>query len=150
MLKKVRGLTILFSSGLFFLIDQIFKYLARSHPDFSFYLLPNRLGWEFYTNNGIAFSIPLPSILILTLTPAVLLLLIYITATEKNKSPLFFLSLLLIIFGAFSNLIDRIFFQATLDYIRLYSGVINVADIMILSGAVLFVVDSFKRAKDKK
>ncbi|MBD3311701.1 MAG: hypothetical protein GF349_04410 [Candidatus Magasanikbacteria bacterium] len=133
-------------AGLFFIIDQYFKYLARTYRDFTYYIIDPWLGWELFLNKGIAFSIPFPNIIILILTPLILGFIIFFLLSKKQKKeslvPSF--SLFLIIFGALSNYLDRIFFAATVDYFRIFSSVINIADIMITTGAFLFIYNQLK------
>jgi len=57
------------------------------------------------------------------------------------------ISLGLILFGALSNYIDRVLFGATIDYIRLFTAVINLADVMIVGGVGLLLVKSYKAPK---
>ena len=58
--------------------------------------------------------------------------------TEHEARNTCLLSLILIISGALSNFIDRILFGATIDYIRIFTGVINLADVMIVVGLFTF------------
>ena len=60
--------------------------------------------------------------------------------TEHEARNTRLLSLILIISGALSNFIDRILIGATIDYIRIFTGVINLADVMIVVGASLLFV----------
>lgn len=126
-------------SGLFLFLDQILKYLARTNPDFTFYFWKPMLGWEYFANTGIAFSIPVPNWLVILITPIILILFVSLILKAKKKSNLFYLALLLIIMGAISNFIDRILFSATIDYLRILTGIINLADVMIVVGAGMMV-----------
>jgi len=134
-------------SGLFLLADQLLKFAARSNPDFSFYLFPNWLGWEYFSNSGIAFSLPFPNLLLIIFTPLIILGLLVFLSKQKSPSKYFTLGILLIVFGAVSNLTDRILFGATTDYFRIISSIINLADAMIVAGAALLLAEEYKRAK---
>lgn len=129
----LRGLLI---GGSFFLVDQYLKFVARTNQSLDWYIVEPWLGWEYYANPGIAFSIPVPNALLILVTPLILIgLLVF---WEKKKRPArLTMALLLIVAGAISNLIDRILFDATIDYLRLGTSVINLADVAILWGAVL-------------
>ncbi|MFA6486122.1 MAG: signal peptidase II [Candidatus Magasanikbacteria bacterium] len=48
----------------------------------------------------------------------------------------------LIFFGALSNLIDRVCFGYTVDYFFILTGYINLADVMIVVGFILFFAHS--------
>jgi len=47
--------------------------------------------------------------------------------------------------GALSNLIDRVLFSITIDYLRIFTSVINIADIMIVAGVVLLVLSEISK-----
>jgi len=63
--KLIRPTMITFVGGFLFLVDQVLKYLARVNPDFAYYIWKPWLGWELFLNNGIAFSLPFPNILVI-------------------------------------------------------------------------------------
>ena len=48
----------------------------------------------------------------------------------------------LIFFGALSNLIDRVMYSHTVDYFLILTAVINIADVMIAMGFVVYFVYS--------
>ena len=135
---------ILLLGGLFlFALDQILKYIAYSNQNLVF-VWNKLIGWEFYANTGIAFSLPFPNTILLVFTPIIIFILSAYYLKTKPKNKFLRISLLLIIFGATSNFIDRILFGITIDYFRLFTAVINLADIMIVSGVLLLLI------KDKK
>lgn len=127
-----------FVGGLFFIIDQVLKYFSRNIWTEK-KLLSTFFGWYPFENMGVAFGIPVPSIITITLSFVVLFLLIYLFKHSTQSNYLHKLGLVLIICGATSNLIDRILFGFTTDYLLLLTGVINLADIMIVGGFGLFV-----------
>jgi signal peptidase II len=136
-------------SGLFLLVDQVLKYFARTNPDFTSYLWKPWLGWEYFPNNGIAFSLPFPNTLLIILTPLIILALFIFLTKQKTPSSYFIFGIILIIGGAVSNLIDRILFTATIDYLRILTGVINLADVMIVVGAGLLVWGEIKNRQNE-
>ena len=137
-MKTNSRLTIyLLISGFFLLLDQALKYLARTNSDFSFYLWKNWFGWEYMGNTGVAFSLPMPNIVLLIITPLVLLGVSYFLVSRKKKSNIFIFGGLLFLLGAVSNYIDRVLFSVTIDYLRIVTGVINLADVMIVVGVVV-------------
>ena len=139
--------------GFFLLVDQVLKWAARSNPDFEYYIIGKWLGWEYMANPGIAFSLPFPNWLLVLITPLIIFgLIVWATKVFHKKSSislrqaqgrLYLLSLILIIFGALSNFIDRVLFAATIDYLRVLTGVINLADVMIVAGAGMLVVEGW-------
>lgn len=148
--KNTRLITYSLVSGCFFILDQLFKYLARTNDTFTYYLIKPWLGWEYFANPGIAFGLPLPNWLLVLVSPLIIFgLAILLTKKYKNSSHWTSLGLILIIAGAISNLADRIIFEVTIDYIRILTSIMNLADIMIVVGAFLIVM-SGKKAKIKK
>lgn len=142
--------------GFFLLADQLLKWLARSNPDFQYYIFGKWLGWEYMANPGIAFSLPFPNWLLVLIAPIIIFGLIVwaIKHARRNMEHgtwnTYLLSLIFIISGAISNFIDRVLFSATIDYLRIFTGVINLADVMIvIGGFLLFVTPQLRRA-DKK
>ena len=72
-------------SGFLFTIDQFLKYFARTNPDWTYYLWHPWLGWEYFTNTGIAFSLPFPNGLVIILTPLIILgLIIWMIKLVRN------------------------------------------------------------------
>ncbi len=143
-------------SGFFLLLDQILKYIARGNTEFSFYVWKKYLGWEYFENSGIAFSLPFPNWLIIILTPIILLGLFYFVTKKKRPfgtssgrvQPIFYFGIFLIFAGAISNFIDRVLFGITIDYLRILTSVINLADVMIVVGAGIVLLDNYLRQKE--
>lgn len=136
-------------SGFFLVLDQILKFLARTNPTDRLHLIDNLLGWEYYGNPGIAFSLPFPNTLLVIGTPLILLLLVAYLGKKKEVDNRTFLAACLIFFGAISNLIDRILFELTVDYLRILTSVINIADIMIIVGTILLIFPKQDQDIDK-
>lgn len=108
------------------IIDQLSKYIIRSSGGF------------YICNSGISFGIHL------SLGIFYLLWIIIITAIVllifKSRSKLTIFSLLLILSGAFSNIIDRLFFGCVIDFINIKVWpIFNIADILISAGAILLI-----------
>ncbi|OGH59850.1 MAG: hypothetical protein A2725_02435 [Candidatus Magasanikbacteria bacterium RIFCSPHIGHO2_01_FULL_33_34] len=143
MQNKIDHLILLFGGLFLFFLDQFLKYLAYSKQNV-FFVWNKLIGWEFYANKGIAFSLPFPNTILLIFTPIIIFLLITYYLKTKNQNILLKISLLLIILGAISNFIDRIIFGITIDYFRIFTIVINLADIMIVFGVLLLM---FKNKK---
>ena len=143
MKNKIRLTIYIFVSGFFLCLDQVLKFWARGNQEFSFYIWKNWLGWEYFENAGIAFSFPFPNWLIIILTPIILLGFLYFVTKKKRPfgvssgqlHTIFYLGIFLIFAGAISNFIDRVLFGVTIDYLRVLTGVINLADVMIVVGA---------------
>ena len=137
--NKTRLLVPYFAGGFFLLLDQLLKHFAKTNPESTFYLWKPWLGWEYMENLGIAFGLPLYANITIILTPIIILGLIYYWRKNKTRNCLSRLAVNLIFFGAVSNFIDRIVYGATIDYWRLFTVVINLADVMIVVGAGLLI-----------
>lgn len=144
--KKFLPYLTVFVGGFFLLLDQGLKQFAHSHPEFTWYLIEPWLGWEYFENTGVAFSLPLPQTLLVIGTPLILLALAISFLRKKNRPPLFQLAMTLLIFGAVSNYIDRILFGVTIDYLRIVTGVINLADVAIVVGVLLLIFQGTKQS----
>jgi len=141
--NKARLTMYILTSGLFLLLDQLLKYFARLNPDYTYYLWKPWLGWEYFANTGIAFSLPIPNWLVVFSTPFILLALILwlIKTYKKSFANCYLLSAIcLIIAGALSNYLDRVMFGVTIDYLRILTSIINLADVMIVLGVLLLII----------
>lgn len=139
MKKRARILLILIT-GLFFLCDQGLKYLSL-HQAAGAKLINSYLGWLPFFNKGVAFSLPAP-ILWQILTGLVILgLMFYLIIKNTTPGSQF---LILAAGGAISNLIDRIAYGKTIDYFLVLTGIINLGDVMIVGGILLFLIQSIK------
>ncbi|MBT3418971.1 MAG: signal peptidase II [Candidatus Magasanikbacteria bacterium] len=138
---KTRLIWYIITSGFLLFLDQTLKSLARANPKGSWYLIEPWLGWEYLPNPGIAFEIPVPNALLIIITPIILLGGITFILHKKKNTPLLLLGTCLVIAGAVSNLIDRFLFSITIDYLRIITSVINIADILIVVGAILILIN---------
>lgn len=147
--------TILTISGGFFVIDRFLKWAAL-HIWSQSNLVNTYFGWKPFLNPGIAFGIPIPNKLVILITFPILGILLSSGWSQLKKlalKPLSFrepslqslLGLVLIFFGALSNLIDRIAIQHTVDYLLIFTGIINLADVLIVTGFVLYFYSSLKK-----
>ena len=56
----------------------------------------------------------------------------------------------LIFFGALSNLFDRLLYHHTVDYLLIFTAVINLADVMIVGGFVIYFLMIKSEARNTK
>lgn len=147
-LQKIRLKTLFLISGSFFIVDRVLKQLASSDTSFRLYLFKPWIGWEYFQNTGIAFGIPLPWYSALFYTPLIFILLFFYFIRQKEKNNILMLGLCFIVFGALSNLLDRLSYHFTVDYIRLFTAIINLADVMIVIGALCLVLHEFQKEKN--
>jgi lipoprotein signal peptidase len=142
MMRSYKHIFTVVGSGVLFSLDRLCKYFAFNYQSASWYLIEPWLGWEYFANTGIAFSLPFPQLLLLGITPLILLWFFLVLKKQIREQPLLFFSLCLIAFGAISNFIDRMLYGITIDYIRIATGILNIADLMIAIGiAIIFLVN---------
>lgn len=131
-------------SGFLFCLDQALKQYAFAHQSFHAFLIEDVLGWEYFGNTGVAFSLPFPNTALIVGTPILLILLLAYAGQKQRISAHVFFGGSLIFFGALSNLIDRTLYALTIDYIRIFTAVINIGDIMIVCGTLLLLLNHKK------
>lgn len=130
--------------AIFFVSDRILKNLALATADLQpIKLVGNILWFNFTKNSNIAFSLPLSGlILTILITIAILALvctIIYLILNKKANN-LSIVLLTFILFGAISNILDRIIYGYVIDYLELsYFAVFNIADAMISLGAIIMI-----------
>ncbi|HOX60826.1 MAG TPA: signal peptidase II [Candidatus Magasanikbacteria bacterium] len=136
MKEKFRLLLAFAPGGIFFVLDRLAKYLSV-HRLAGRAPIGRLVGLEYFENHGIAFSIPFPGTFLLIVTPIILFgfLLLFIKP-HPNKFWYRF-SLTMIVAGALSNYIDRVLYSYTIDYFRLFTSIINLADVSIVVGTII-------------
>lgn len=138
-MKRIHPLFLLSLGGFFFAVDRFLKHQILLNPDHPRYLWSPWIGWEYFANSGVAFGIPLPWFAALVYTPLILALLLWYYTKKKSRDPRLQLGVVLIVVGALSNLIDRILYHITIDYIRIFTSIINLADVCIVGGVLLLL-----------
>ena len=142
--NKVR-LTIILSSGLFLLLDQFLKWQA-THAWIKPVLINRYLGWQLFFNSGVAFSLPVPNSLVIFFTmPMIAIIAFLLARSYLNKKIINMAGWSLILCGAFSNLIDRIFYHHVIDYFLIGTGIINISDVIIVAGLIIFLFNFQKK-----
>ncbi|MBT6690977.1 signal peptidase II [Candidatus Parcubacteria bacterium] len=125
-----------FASVIFlFIVDRLAKIYAVKKT------LDNDGGFiDLHINPNIAFSIPLPTVILYPLVIIALFILIYFWLKSLSKKSILIWPWGLLIVGAFSNLLDRFYYQGVVDFINVpFFTVFNLADIYI-SLAVIWIL----------
>ena len=136
------------------LIDQLIKYFAiKKIPDEGFFLFHSNLlsiKFDLAFNQNIAFGIPISQIIFIPLILILIVGLIYflIDSIIKNNSILTW-SLIILLAGANSNLIDRITHSSVIDFISIsiynYNWpTFNLADALIVVGGLIIILKNLK------
>ena len=136
-MKKIwnKNFILLSLGGFFLFVDQIIKYLSLN--TFTNQHIYRGLGWYPFKNPGIAFGISIPLLLIIFLS-LIIIILIYIIWKKENQIASK-LGLALVLSGAISNLIDRLIYSHTIDYFAFFTGIINLADTLIVIGFIIYL-----------
>lgn len=146
---KKRTVIILFIAVFFVILDRFLKSLAMSDYLFAnFSLFGSIFSFNFVPNYNIAFSLPLAglglNVLILLIIAILLYFFVYLLDRKDKTS--YYIGFVLL--GAISNYFDRIQYGYVIDYFDLkYFTVFNVADIMIVVGCLLLLINEVKKEK---
>lgn len=124
----------------FFVVDQWCKaQVLRTENTLSH--LSGAVGIERLHNTHLFVWIPVPSWLLLVLTSVVFFAATAILVlTRGRRSAVQTVALSWILWGGASNLIDRIRFDATIDYLRIAGIVANIADFLIIAGILMLLL----------
>ena len=152
-MKSYQKLIVLLLLGIcFFSLESFIKYflILNKVPKQGFYFF-NLLQISFSPNQNIAFSLPLPQIISITLVIIILILLGFLWWVNLVGKKIWELTAIsFIILGAISNLLDRLLFGFVIDYINIFIWpVFNLADVMIVGGIFIYILSEFKKPKVK-
>ena len=105
------------------------------------------LRFAFFRNDGIAFSLPFSGPIVWLLSAAILVTVGWLAYKDfKTKHYKRAEAYLFFVFGACSNLFDRIVYGFTVDYLIFFRiSAVNIADGMIIAGALWLVLKAPKR-----
>jgi len=148
--NKLRNIAIILIIAMFFIGDRALKTLALQQTEAKL-LLGKVFLFNFTKNYNISFSLPLSGpILNISIIVIILGLIFVIYKLILKEKCLSLKSLLLtfILFGAISNMVDRLQYGYVIDYLELkYFTVFNLADVMISCGVLILIVSLMR---DKK
>ncbi|HZW12240.1 MAG TPA: signal peptidase II [Noviherbaspirillum sp.] len=128
-------ITRLFTYGESLPITSFFNLVLAHNKGAAFSFLATQGGWQRYFFTGIAV--------------AAVIFIIYLLKKYAGQR-LFCWALALILGGAIGNLIDRVLYGYVIDFLDFYVGkwhwpAFNVADMAIVGGAGLFIIDELRR-----
>jgi signal peptidase II len=127
-------------------LDQISKWLVLH------YQLPHLINQGVSFGIGTALARTYPCIVPIIVISIIGLLFYHvyktITQSKDSMSPLYLVSIFLIISGAMGNLIDRYMYQGAIDFIQVIIAgypfpIFNIADCCIVIGVFLFAVSTY-------
>ena len=149
MLKYNKNMAFWILLAMFFVIlDRFFKFLAISgYFSKPISLVGDFLKLNFISNYNIAFSLPLGGFFLNFLIILIIIALLYeLLFLAKREEWIKVALLTFLIFGAISNMLDRLRYGFVIDYLDLkYFTVFNIADVMIVGGVLWLVLIFYKK-----
>ena len=139
---------ICFIAGIVFILDQAIKFCVFRFMELHqrIVIIPHFFSLFFVKNTGAAFSIlENYTFLFIGISIGFLINMFLYIRKEKNDSSLFRWSLGILLGGVVGNLVDRVFYQAVVDYLafeifQYHFPVFNFADSCISIGICLFLL----------
>lgn len=133
--RQKAALVMLVSGAIVFFDEMIKNAGLRTLPTDSDLSNPGLVAFAVHKNYGVAFDIPFRHAIVVGLTVVILAFLLKIAAEHWKKSPQVTAAACMVVFGATGNLIDRLLYGFTVDYIILFGrSAINLSDILIVLG----------------
>lgn len=154
---KLQNIAIAFGIAIFFMADRYLKIFAQSlDTETYFKLINNWFIFRFTPNPYISFSLPFSGILlnitIILIILGIIYYIFYLILNKKNTSlshserKFIIIFLTIILFGAISNIQDRLLYGYVVDYLELkYFTVFNLADVMISMGTLSIITCYLKK-----
>ncbi len=128
--------------SLLILVDRVIKSLFLK--GFAFYCC--KIDFSLIRNTGIAFGLFKNKTLFIAIFNALFIIIIslFLFWDRFKKDVFVSIAFVLILSGAISNFIDRLFLGYVVDYINVgWFPVFNLADVMISLGAFIWIIDEF-------
>lgn len=132
-----------------FACDRVFKMIAASGAARE--IAGNGLRFELFKNAGIAFSLPFSGPFVWLISIGILAAVSVMAARDVQSRVYSRIGAYgLFVFGACSNLFDRVVYGYTIDYLIIASrSAVNLADGMIIAGALWLLLQT-PRAKTRR
>ncbi|EKD76726.1 MAG: Lipoprotein signal peptidase (Prolipoprotein signalpeptidase) [uncultured bacterium] len=139
-------------SVLVFMVDRLVKVYFYTRPELTINVIPQWLWLHLHLNTQMALSLPLFPILYYSLTTIVCVALIgQLVRMFQQRKAIEYTLILVILAGALSNLLDRIYYGGVVDYITVAIGsVFNIADSVIVLAVGIWIVRLFYYDHHKK
>lgn len=124
------------------ILDIATKWLAKTYLSHPIEILPDFFRLSLSFNQGIAFSIPIPNLIMIFLTPLLAAGLVWLIAKncsiEKRATKL---CIILISAGAIGNFINRLWTGSVIDFLNFsFWPSFNFADMYLTIGALLLIL----------
>ncbi len=130
-----------------FVSDRILKLFFRQLSGGEFFVWGDWFKLKMTLNRGVAFGWPINYYLLIGLHILIVVFLVFLLVGfyRRRRYLMIFLTSL-VLAGAISNLLDRIFFGGVIDYFEMkYFTVFNLADVMITLGAIGLIGENLRK-----
>lgn len=126
-------------------LDLASKYWSHFFVNEKIPLVWDFLYLQYIKNDGIAFSIQLPFLKIVTIVLILGLFAYYFTQERYKKSQLVDLSFALILAGGIGNGVERVLLSEVTDFIAVsWFAIFNIADVLISLWAIIYIYYLYK------
>ncbi len=103
-----------------------------------------------YINKNIAFSLPVPTLVLYPMLFLILFILIFVWYRDLKSEKNYIWPYALIIIGAASNIWDRLQYGGVVDYFNVpFFTVLNLSDVYIFLGVCYFLLRQLKYKNEK-
>lgn len=129
------------AGGLVFVVDRLLKYFALQLETGSIAVIGDIARFSLLENRVMAFGLPL-SVEWTRILSLFIFAAIVVIAIRTFRRPVWQTgALIIVLFGALSNLIDRFYYGFVVDYIDIYDwSVFNLADVLIFAGLLMVLL----------
>ncbi|MEK7171999.1 MAG: signal peptidase II [Patescibacteria group bacterium] len=124
------------------ILDLITKWLAKNNLSQPIEIVPDFFRLSLSFNEGIAFSIPIPNLIMIFLTPLLAAGLIWLIAKNCSiEKRITKLCIILISAGAVGNFINRLWTGSVIDFLSFsFWPSFNFADMYLTTGALILIL----------
>ncbi|MDD2907893.1 MAG: signal peptidase II [Candidatus Gracilibacteria bacterium] len=130
------------------ILDLLTKNIALNFLNNRINILGDFFYLEYFENTGIAFSIALPFIKLITIILIIGIFYYYFKEERYKKNIFIDISFGLILGGAIGNGIERVFNSKVIDFLGVkYFSIFNLADSFITIGAIIYAICILKNKK---
>ncbi len=138
--------------GLFILIDQVVKLFAMKIQE-PIVLIPNFLQLDYVKNYGVAWSMFNNKTIFIIIFSIVAIAYLFYILNQYREHLIIHFGILMMIGGAFGNVLDRIFRGFVVDYVDVVIfgydfPVFNIADMLLVCGVIIIFLETFRKAKN--
>ncbi len=148
MIRTRHSYWLLIPVALIIAADEWLKYLALQRLPDEGSFVSGFIDFAIHKNYGVAFDIPFKLEFVIVISILIGAALIKIAYDNAPKRPEISFAAMVIVIGALGNLSDRIIYGFTVDYIIILGrSAINLADIVIITGVLLLLLNSRQKKR---